>query len=459
MSGASASPTGDNSAVSATGDPAADRPTDPPAPIEERLAGAGLPPLPRLAWLEIDVGALAGNLAAVGQLVGEHVALWAVVKADAYGHGALEASRAFLAAGADGLCVATLDEGFELRRAGITAPILVLFRVPEDLVGEAVAAGLELVAADEASAGRLLERWSDYRLGAPGRGSLRLHVEVESGLSRAGILPERLAGVVKAMSDTPGVEPAGLWTHFASADDAAATAEQVAHFERAAEGLRRAGLPVPPRHVAASLALLAASAPHYEGVRPGLCLYGLLPDDLAVDPAAAVAAASLRPAMALKCRPLRVEEVAAGGGVGYGSRWRAERPSRIATLPVGYGDGWPRSSWPGTDVLVRGGRVPLVGTVAMDAIMADVTDVRGATDADEFVLLGRQGGVEVTAGELARVRNTISWEVVTAMARRLPRVYHAGSVLLAVRTLEGQHRTHGEAHDGRSRVRPARRPG
>jgi alanine racemase len=427
------------------------------SPIELRLAAAGLPPLPRMAWLEIDTDALGGNLAIVRRLVGDAVAVWAVVKADAYGHGADAAARAFAEAGADGLCVATLDEALELRRAGIEAPILVLFRIPTELLGEAAEARLEVVLADEASAGETLAGWSELARDAGSLPELSVHLEVESGLGRAGIAPASVADVAQRVLETPGMRLAGLWTHFAAAEDAYATSEQLAAFESAVDGLRAAGLPIPPRHASASLALFAGSAPHYEGVRPGLCLYGLLPADLSVTPGAASAAARLQPAMALKCRPLRVETVPVGGGVRYGSRWRAERPSRIATLPVGYGDGWPRSSWPGSSVLVRGRRVPLVGTVAMDAVMADVTDVQSVDSDDEFVLLGEQGGERITANELARLRTTIAWEVVTAMAHRLPRVYHAGSVLLAVRTLDGQHRTHGEAHDGRSRVRPARR--
>ncbi|MDP8904772.1 MAG: alanine racemase [Chloroflexota bacterium] len=378
------------------------------------------------------------------RVVGDRVAVWAVVKADAYGHGAEQAARVFIDAGADGLCVATLDEALLLRRAGIGAPILVLFRAPTELVAEAAEAGLQLVIADEATVEEILRRWSEVRRGALALGELRLHVEVESGLARAGIRPDGVAVVARAIADTPGVRLDGLWTHFASGEDSGPTAEQLAAFERAAAAIRDAGLPLPRRHVAASLALFAGTAPHYDGVRPGLSLYGLLPAGFVPAPHLVPLADDLRPAMTLKCRPLRIETLAPGTGVGYGSHWRAERTSRIATLPVGYGDGWARASWPGSSVLVRGRRVPLVGTVAMDAVMADVTDVAQAGLEDEFVLLGQQGDELITAAELARLRNTISWEIVTAMAYRLPRVYHAGSVLMGVRTLAGEHRTHGD---------------
>jgi alanine racemase len=150
------------------------------------------------------------------------------------------------------------------------------------------------------------------------------------------------------------------------------------------------------------------------------------------------AVARLRPALSLHCRAVRIDELPAGSGVGYGSHWRAERPSRLATLPVGYGDGYVRAYWPGGEALVRGRRVPLVGVVMMDVVVVDVTSVPDVTLEDEFVLLGRQGDEEISAHELAHRRTTISWEVLTSMAQRLPRVYHRAAVPMAVRTLLGE---------------------
>jgi alanine racemase len=408
-------------------------------PIEAWLAAAGMPPLTRLSWLEIDVEALAHNLGVVRRAVGDGVEVNAVVKADGYGHGIEAAARAFAAAGAARLCVATLDEAILLRGAGIRTPILVLFRVPEDALAIAAAAGIELTVADESTVDELA------RLPQVGRtpadpGALTVHLEVDTGLSRAGLAPDRVGPVARRLGDMSGVRLAGIWTHLASSDNAAATAEQVAAYERALAGIAAAGVPMPSRHVAASGAIFARTAPAYEAVRPGLCLYGLLPEGLPIAPDAAAGAESLRPAMDLRARPLRVESVRAGTGVGYDSRWRADRPSVIATLPVGYSDGLPRSSWPGAQALVQGRRVPLVGTVAMDAILVDVTDVPGIDLGSEFSLLGRDGTESITAHELARLRNTISWEVVATMAQRLPRVYHAGPVLVGARTLTGEHR-------------------
>jgi len=174
-------------------------------------------------------------------------------------------------------------------------------------------------------------------------------------------------------------------------------------------------------------------------VRPGLVLYGMPPDGFPVAPRVAAAIAGLRPAMTLKARPLRVAALPAGEAVGYGGLWTAERPSVVATLPVGYGDGWARAYGGRTQALVRGRRVPLVGSVAMDAVMADVTDVPGVTTQDEFVLLGDQGRERITAADLAHVRTTISWEVLASMSARVARVYHASTGLTGLRTLAGEH--------------------
>jgi alanine racemase len=231
-----------------------------------------------------------------------------------------------------------------------------------------------------------------------------------------------------------------MWSHLASPEDADATAAAVTAFERATSLLSDAGIPVPSRHLAATGGLFTERAPILDGVRLGLALYGVTPLDLPMPPRARAFADRLRPAMALKARPLRIERFSAGTPVGYSGAWRTPRESVIATLPVGYGDALPRSTWPGAEALVRSQRVPLVGNVAMDAVMADVTDVAGIQMEDEFVLLGEQGRQKIDVYELARARNTIPWEVLTCMSHRIPRVYHARSVLMGLRTLSGESR-------------------
>ncbi len=402
--------------------------------IDERLAAAGLPPLPRRVWLEIDESALAGNLAAIRELVGPEVALNAVVKADAYGHGLVPVARVFERAGADRLCVASLDEALVLRGSGLGAPILVLFPIPVNEIARAAHERIEIVAAEHASTVETLRHWSRSRTST----ALSVHIEIETGLSRGGVKPHAVVALAREILDTPGAQLAGIWTHLATPDDERVTHDQSEAFALAVAALRDAGISVPPRHLSATGGVFTEWAAAYEGIRPGLSLYGIIPEDLPLGAREREVATRLRPAMALKCLPLRVETFPAGTAVGYGGRWVADRESVIATLPVGYGDGWSRSSSPGSEALVRGQRVPLVGTVAMDAVMADVTEVPGVGLDDEFVLIGSQGAQNISAGRVARARNTIAWEVVTSMAYRVPRVYHADSVLLALRTLAGE---------------------
>ncbi|HYI21546.1 MAG TPA: alanine racemase [Candidatus Limnocylindrales bacterium] len=405
--------------------------------IDERLTAAGLPTLPRGVWLEIDEAALANNLRVVRELVGTGVAINAVVKADAYGHGLVPVARVFEAAGADRLCVASLDEALLLRGAGVQSPILILFPVPPAEVARAAQARFEIVAAAESSTLASLAAWTAAQ---QTDGELKVHLEIETGLSRGGLKPSEAARLARRIVDTPRTSLASLWSHLASPESESATAAQVEQLEAATAEIGRAGLSVPARHMAATGGLFTGRAPLYEGVRPGLALYGLLPDDLPIADQAIDAAKRLVPAMSIRCRALRVERLSAGTSVGYGGRWTAARESVIATLPIGYGDGFVRAYSPGAEALVCGQRVPLVGTVAMDAVMADVTDVPGVGSDDEFVLIGEQNGARIVTNELARGRTTIPWEVVTNMAYRIPRVYHAGSVLLGLRTLNGEAR-------------------
>jgi len=404
--------------------------------IDERLAAAGLPQLPRRVWAEIDEDALAGNVAVFREKIGPDRELNAVVKADAYGHGLVPVARVFERAGVNRLCVASLDEGLALRAAGIAAEILVLFKVPAHALAEAARNGIQISVTD---AGTLaaLEQPAD----SPDD-LVVAQVEVETGLTRGGFKPDEIPGVLRRVRRSRrALGPIAVWTHIASPDDAAATRAQVSAFEHAVELAQAAGeFAGVTRHAAATGGLLAGRVPLYEGVRIGLGLYGLLPLDLPIAAELRGHAERLRPAMAIKCLPIRVDSFPAGTPVSYGGRWVAQRPSHIATLPIGYGDGWARAYSGLAGALVRGQRVPLVGSVAMDAVMADVTDVGDVGGDDEFVLLGSQNGSEIVTNELARVRTTIPWEIVTSMAYRLPRVYHAGPVLKGLRTLAGEAR-------------------
>jgi alanine racemase len=374
-----------------------------------------LPPRNRGAWLEIDLDAMRHNIEVIRSVVGP-AAVAPVVKADAYGHG-VEAVGPALAPHVEALCVATLDEAIALR-ARVQGRILLLYPAPASAAAEAVAADVELAVMSAAD----LEA---IRSAAPPRGRpVKVHLGVETGMGRGGLMPETVPAVAATAVADPRIELAGLWSHLHSPEDPPSSDAQVLRFEVAVTALHEAGIPIPPRHIAASGGIFTHDEPSLDLVRPGIAVYGVLDADLPIAPDAVEAAGRLRPAMALKARPAAFSDVPAGGTVGYGGLWRAERPSRDAGLPVCDGDGYLRSSQPGAMALVRGRRAPIVGRVSMDAVAVDVTDLPGVDYLEEFVLLGRQGAEWISAGELARRRNTIAWEVLTGMARRLDRVYY-----------------------------------
>ena len=412
--------------------------------IEALLRSARLPALPRTAWLEIDLDRLAGNVAAIRAGLPAGVTLEVVVKADAYGHGAVPIAWAALAAGARGLCVATLDEALEIRRAGIEAPVLVLFPIPPAAAPVAARAGIAIAAGD---AGLLADSLAAYaaarRRARRELPELGIQLALETGLGRDGLAPEEAVAAARAVAATPGAVLLGAWSHLQAPADRARTDDQVDRFAATLATLAGASVVVPHRHVLASGGLLAVERlvggerPVFDGLRVGLAAYGIVPEGQPIGAAASGIHAGLRPILSLRARPIRVADLPPGTGISYGPSFITSRPSRIATLPVGYADGWARILSNRATAIVRGVRVPLVGNVAMDAVMADVTDVPGTpvTAADEFVLLGQQGDDEITSAELAQERTTISWEVVATMARRLPRVYTARAVAVGIRTL------------------------
>lgn len=401
------------------------------------------PPLPKTAWLEIDLDAVIHNARLLAGLLPAGVRLEPVLKADAYGHGAVPVARALVEDGARSFSVATYDEALELRQAGVDVPILIVFPIPPELAPDARRHRFSITVGDQVLLERTLAALRGAQVadplaaGASGDSRLAIHLEVETGLGRGGVEPAVAPAAAATIQASPEARMAGLWSHLQSAGDADLTARQDRLFGIAAGFLEGARVTLPVRHLGASGAVLAASAPPYDAVRVGLSLYGLIPDGLAVAPSVRAAAAALRPVMALRARPIRVAWLEEGTGVSYGPSFITSRPSLIATLPLGYADGYPRSLSNRAQVLVRGVRVPQVGTVAMDAVMVDVTDVPGPEVSvdDEFTLLGEQGGERIGAGEVARWGNTISHEIVAAMSGRLPRVYYAAAKVVGLRTI------------------------
>ncbi|HEX7224369.1 MAG TPA: alanine racemase [Candidatus Limnocylindria bacterium] len=362
------------------------------------------------AWIEIDHEAIRHNLSVLRGRAPESAVI-AVVKANAYGHGDVEVARTLVAAGAERLAVATVDEAVRLRGAGIRAPILVLWGIGQAELDAVVTHDLEPMV-DDARAVALLAGAAD-----PAR-PLGVHLKLDTGLGRQGADPDLATELATAIVGSPALRLAGTMSHLASpGEDEAYTEVQLLRFARALDGMRSAGIDPGLVHVAATGAILAGGHELQGAVRPGLGLFGLAPAW------ATAVRAELRPALALKARALRLFDLAAGEGIGYGLRFRARRDTRIATLGIGYGDGWPRVHANNGAVLVHGQRAPIVGAISMDGLMVDVGGIAGVTYADEFVLIGEQEGARITADEVAAERRTINYEVTTALRGRLPRLH------------------------------------
>lgn len=367
----------------------------------------------RPTWLEIDLGALAANVRLLRERAGA-AELMAVLKADAYGHGAVQVAHTALHNGATWLGVACLSEAEALRRAGIDAPTLVLGYTPAWQARDAVRLGVSLAVFDRDTARAL-----SGAAGALHR-SARVHVKIDTGMHRLGVAHDAAVGLVSDIAALPGILLEGVFTHLASADDPAREADaasesQLAAFRAVLEALSARGLRPPLTHAANTALLLRRPDACFDLVRPGIGLYGIAPSE-------ALRGTPLRPVLAWKTQVAQVHDLAAGEAVGYGRAWHAARPSRVATIPVGYADGFRRAPRGWRHVLVRGRAAPVVGRVSMDMAAVDVTDVPGARQGDEVVLIGRQGDAVLSAETVAEWLGTIGYEVVAGILARVPRV-------------------------------------
>jgi alanine racemase len=373
-------------------------------------------------WAEIDLDAIAHNVAALKRHVGDRVAIMAVVKSNAYGHGAEPVAHAALESGAEWLAVNRIGEGIKLRRAGIGAPILVMGYSPAASVPEAVDSDLALTVTDLALAEAL-----SAAAGHAGK-TVPVHVKVDTGMGRFGLAPEEAVEFALALARLPGLTLQGLFTHFAVADqaDKSYTRRQFAIYGQVLAGLEAAGIPVPVRHVANSAATLDLPEMHLDAVRVGIALYGLRPSQ-EIEPAVA-----LRPALTLKSRVGQVRRLPAGSSISYGRTFITERPSTMALISCGYGDGYARLNSNRGVVLVRGRRAPIRGRVCMDQFVVEVSDIAGVLRKDEVVLIGQQGNDRLSAEEVASWAETINYEVTTQLLPRVPRVYLRGEEIVSV---------------------------
>ncbi len=364
----------------------------------------------------VDTGVLAQNLRVVSRHVGAACRVLAVVKADGYGHGAIEAARSFVDAGAWGLAVSLVEEGVELREAGVFAPVVVLGGVPPASADVLVHRRLRPVVW---SVDHLEMLASAVR--RAGAHPLPVHLKIDTGMSRLGLLPRDLAPVLQWFVRDAGrsLELEGVMTHLACADeieDELSSARQLASFADCLATIGACGLHPTLRHACNSAALVRFGHAHYDMVRPGIALYGA-----ASGPEVELAELSL--AMSVHARVLGIRELPAGVRVSYGGRAQLARDSRLAIVPVGYGDGYPRAMSGRAQMLVRGHRCDVVGAITMDVCMLDVTDLPDVRVGEEVTLLGRQGAGAIDLYELAQWAGTVPYEITCGISKRVPRRY------------------------------------
>lgn len=372
-----------------------------------------LPPQPpgRPAWIEIDLARLRQNVRIVRQHLPPRVQLLAVVKDDAYGHGAVPVARIALAEGATFLGCVTLDEALALRAAGIRGRILLLGERAEEELPWCLAHDLT-VCVNHAGTVRQLARLA----AAAGR-RVPVHVKINTGMNRYGVRWDAALPVLEAVLAEPALRLEGVLTHFAQSDEADKTFAllQMTRFDEVMAALTRAHPDARPwQHLCNSGGFLDLPQAHRDLVRVGILLYGIFPSTVCRR------LPGLMPVMSVKARVAALQTLQPGDSVGYGMRFTAKRPTRIAVLPLGYGDGFPRVRNEG-EALLQGQRAPIVGGVTMDALMVDVTHLPGVQAGDEAVLLGEQGDAAITARDVARLKNSVTYDVLTGWQPRLPR--------------------------------------
>jgi alanine racemase len=370
---------------------------------------------------EVDLGALCRNVARVRAIVGPNVGIYGVVKADAYGHGAVKVAGA-MAPMVDALAVSLVEEGLELRGAGITCPILVLGAYYGHTQSEVLEEGLTPVVYDIGELqrfGSTPHRRKPRHTGAAGREVRRwpVHVKIDTGMNRLGVQHKQLPAFFEMAARFPELELTGMATHFASADlrDPETTIEQLARFRQALRVARAHGVTPQVIHAASSAAAVRFPEARFGAIRPGLALYGAMPTKVVAQP-------DLEPVLSLHTKIMALHEVPAGQGVSYGGLWRPARKARVATLPIGYADGYPRHIR-GAEVLVRGHRAPVVGAVCMDMMMVDVTRVPDVAVGAPATLIGSDGDESITVDDIAGWADTASYEILCGISKRVPRIY------------------------------------
>ncbi len=380
-----------------------------------------------LVWAEVDLKAIAHNIRELRRITNPKARFMAVVKANAYGHGIIEVAKQSLENGTEVLGVAHIEEGIQLRKAGINAPVLILSYAPPEQSKELIEFDFTQTVYSYETAKSLSEAASAY-----GK-KIKVHIKVDTGMGRLGLLPDRLrlskynkeitdssVSEVESIFRLPMLEIEGIFTHFATADKADRTYanNQLEIFMDFLNQLRAAGLEIPVTHAANSAAIINMPETHLDMVRAGISIYGLYTSE-EVDRSII----KLKPAMELKTKIIHLKKVPAGFKVSYGITYETERPTTIATVHIGYADGLNRLLSSNGRMLVCGQSAPIVGRVGMDLTMLDVGEIPEVVMEEEVVVFGKQGNSSITVDEIASTINTINYEVVSTIMERVPRIY------------------------------------
>jgi len=366
----------------------------------------------RPTWAEIDLGAIDFNYKQVKKLIGNNIHMMVVVKANAYGHGTVEVSRVLEKAGVDYLGVATTDEAVRLRDHGINSPILILGSVLPEEAKVAMERNVTLTLCSD----DLLD--SIKKLNKQTNLKARVHVKIDTGMGRIGVWHEEALDFIKKVSHDKSFILEGIYTHFSSAGrDDFFTRYQIDSFEKLLVDIEKHWIKISMRHAANSIATVDFKRSHMNLVRPGLVIYGMYPKHTFPK------LIKLKSALTLKTKIVFIKDVPPGRSISYGRTHVTQKHTKIATLPIGYADGYERSLSNKADVLVHGQRAPVIGKVTMDQVLIDVGHIKGVKIGDEVVLIGKQGNEEIRAEKLARLAGTIAYETVCSISNRVPRVY------------------------------------
>ena len=375
----------------------------------------------RPTWAEVDVDALAFNIGLIQRKVGSS-RIFPVIKADAYGHGALSVCKALGKRDLDYICLALLEEGIELRNAGIDLPVLILgpletYQIREAVHHRFIASAYRMDIIDEIE-----------KVARSLRKKVPFHLKLDTGMGRLGLLPEHAEAAAAKIRKLKYAYAEGIFSNFSSADEPhkPVTCKQMNRFFRFLAVLESNGIRIPIRHLANSSGILNFPESHLDAVRPGLLVYGLNPPSSPVK-------LPVKPALTLKSRIVSLKEYQKNTPIGYSGRFITKRKSHIAVLPVGYDDGIVRALSPGGEVILKGKRTPIIGAISMDLITIDVTGIRGVQTGDVVTLLGRERAEEISVLELAQKAGTIPYEILCGIGRRVPRIYVKNGAITSIK--------------------------